>query len=145
MSQELNEDICKIYQQKRQYLRELKIFNDAIVQRELSGQLQQKCDIPEIWALNIVNGYYMQDYLAACAYRQKETDSKEEEEKRRFIEELLQEADMWYKASMIVNIEKTKKCAFCKHWYDPSNGAIKPRNPHFNQWEFDDQSRKMCN
>ena len=90
MSQELNEDICKIYQQKRQYLRELKIFNDAIVQRELSGQLQQKCDIPEIWALNIVNGYYMQDYLAACAYRQKETDSKEEEEKRRFIEELLQ-------------------------------------------------------
>lgn len=39
MSQELNEDICKIYQQKRQYLRELKIFNDAIVQRELSGQL----------------------------------------------------------------------------------------------------------
>ncbi len=46
---------------------------------------------------------------------------------------------------MIVNIERTKKCAFCKHWYDPSNSAIKPRNPHFNQWEFDDQSRKMCN
>lgn len=43
---------------------------------------------------------------------------------------------------MIVNIEKTKKCAFCKHWYDPSNNAIKPRNPRFNQWEFDDQSRK---
>ena len=60
-------------------------------------QLQQKCDIPEIWALNIVNGYHMQDYLAACAYRQKETDSKEEEEKHRFIEELLQEADMWDK------------------------------------------------
>ena len=39
----------------------------------------------------------MQDYLAACAYRQKETDSKEEEEKHRFIEELLQEADMWDK------------------------------------------------
>ena len=65
MPQELNEDICKVYRQKRQYLRELKIFNDAIVQRELSGQLQQKCDIPEIWALNIVNGYYMQDYLAS--------------------------------------------------------------------------------
>ena len=42
------------------------------------------------------------------------------------------------------NIEKTKKCAFCKHWYDPSNSAIKPRNPRFNQWEFDDQRRKMC-
>lgn len=54
MKQELNEDICKIYQQKRQYLRELNIFNDAIVQRELSGQLQQKCDIPEIWALLII-------------------------------------------------------------------------------------------
>ena len=35
-------------------------------------------------------------------------------------------------------------CAFCKHWYDPSNNAIKPRNPRFNQWEFDDQCRKMC-
>ena len=58
---------------------ELKIFNDTIVQRELSVQLQQKCDIPEIWALNIVNGYHMQDYLAACAYGQKETDLKEEE------------------------------------------------------------------
>ena len=46
---------------------------------------------------------------------------------------------------MIVNIERTKKCAFRKNWYDQSNSAIKPRNPHFNQWEFDDQSRKMCN
>ena len=45
---------------------------------------------------------------------------------------------------MIVNIERTKKCAFCKNWYDPSNSAIKPRNPRFNQWEFDDQRRKMC-
>lgn len=97
MKQKLNEDICKVYQQKRQYLRELKIFNDTIVQRELSVQLQQKCDIPEIWALNIVNGYHMQDYLAACAYGQKETDLKEEEEKQQFIEALLQEADMWDK------------------------------------------------
>ena len=97
MKQKLNEDICKVYQQKRQYLRELKIFNDTVVQRELSVQLQQKCDIPEIWALNIVNGYHMQDYLAACAYAQKETDLKEEEEKRQFIEALLQEADMWDK------------------------------------------------
>lgn len=97
MPQELNEGICKVYRQKRQYLRELNIFNDLILQRELSVQLQQKCDIPEIWALNIVNGYHMQDYLAACAYRQKETDSKEEEEKHRFIKELLQEADMWDK------------------------------------------------
>ena len=39
----------------------------------------------------------MQDYLAACAYGQKETDLKEEEEKQQFIEALLQEADMWDK------------------------------------------------
>lgn len=48
MSQELNEGICKAYRQKRQYLRELNIFNDLILQRELSWQLQQKRDIPEI-------------------------------------------------------------------------------------------------
>lgn len=91
----------------------------------------------------------MQDYLAACAYGQKETDLKEEEENgsllKPFCKKRICGINWWYKASMIVNIEKTKKCAFCKHWYDPSNNAIKPRNPRFNQWEFDDQSRKMCN
>lgn len=43
----------------------------------------------------------MQDYLAACAYGKKETDLKEEEEKRQYIEALLQEADMWYKEGII--------------------------------------------
>lgn len=37
MSQELNEGICKAYRQKRQYLRELNIFNDLTCKESLVG------------------------------------------------------------------------------------------------------------
>ena len=37
-----------------------------------------------------------------------------------------------------------KKCAFCKHWYDPSNSAINPRDPRAGYWEFDERAKKMC-
>ena len=43
-----------------------------------------------------------------------------------------------------VNIKSVKKCAFCKHWYDSTNSAIKPRNPKINQWEYNDKAKCMC-
>lgn len=42
------------------------------------------------------------------------------------------------------NIKTTKKCAFCKHWYDPTNSAISPQNPRANVWKIEDESKKMC-
>ena len=45
---------------------------------------------------------------------------------------------------MLVNVKRIKKCAFCKYWYDPTNSAIRPRTPQFNQLEFDDQCKKLC-
>lgn len=33
-------------------------------------------------------------------------------------------------------------CAFCKHWYDPTNSAITPL--HGNWWEFDRGKEARC-
>ena len=62
--QELSKEICKEYQQKVQRQKNTDYFGNWKIQRELGHELQSKCNIPQIWALNIVNGYYIQDYLA---------------------------------------------------------------------------------
>ena len=48
-------------------------------------------------------------------------------------------------ASMVINIKQMKKCAFCKHWYDPTNSAIVPKAPVIGLWEIKDTNQKcMC-
>lgn len=42
------------------------------------------------------------------------------------------------------NAKASKKCAFCRHWYDPQNAAIAPRNPRINLWEIDERAVKKC-
>ena len=37
-----------------------------------------------------------------------------------------------------------KVCAFCKHWYDPSNSAIRPKNIRVQQWEYDHEAESVC-
>ena len=37
-----------------------------------------------------------------------------------------------------------RKCAFCKHWYDITNTAIRPRAAHAGFWEFDPVAKKKC-
>ena len=37
-----------------------------------------------------------------------------------------------------------KKCAFCRHWYDPTNAAIAPRAPIVGLWEFEPSIKAMC-
>lgn len=37
-----------------------------------------------------------------------------------------------------------KVCAFCKHWYDPANSAIRPRNVRAGIWEYDDTVKRDC-
>jgi len=32
--------------------------------------------------------------------------------------------------SMTANVKTTKRCAFCKHWYDPANSAIEPKGKY---------------
>ncbi len=45
----------------------------------------------------------------------------------------------------IINIKVAKKCAFCKHWYDPTNSAISPKAPNIGLWQIkDDNQRSLC-
>ena len=43
-------------------------------------------------------------------------------------------------ASLRVN----KMCAFCKHWYDPTNSAIEPKAPQLGIWQYDEKAVKKC-
>ena len=48
-------------------------------------------------------------------------------------------------AGIIINIKHMKKCAFCKHWYDPTNSAIAPKAPQIGLWEIKDINQKcLC-
>lgn len=48
-------------------------------------------------------------------------------------------------SSTVVNIKHTKRCAFCKNWYDPTNRAIAPKSPVIGLWEIKDINQKcLC-
>ena len=36
------------------------------------------------------------------------------------------------------------RCAFCKHWYDPTNAAIQPKAIKAGIWEFDEKAENLC-
>ena len=42
----------------------------------------------------------------------------------------------------IINVKFSKKCAFCKNWYDPTNSAIAPKSPAIGMWEIRDINQK---
>ena len=35
-----------------------------------------------------------------------------------------------------------RKCAFCRHWYDPTNSAITPVKAKM--WEYDQSKTSVC-
>ena len=43
-----------------------------------------------------------------------------------------------------INIRVDHRCAFCQHWYDPTNSAIKPQNVVGGFWLFDDKAWNIC-
>ena len=43
-----------------------------------------------------------------------------------------------------INIRVDHRCAFCQHWYDPTNAAIKPIRPKNAVWEYDDTAVNYC-
>ncbi len=38
----------------------------------------------------------------------------------------------------------SRLCAFCQHWYDPTNAAIAPKNTVGGFWEYDDKAMNVC-
>ena len=45
---------------------------------------------------------------------------------------------------MNLNHPASHKCAFCKHWYDPMNQAIRPKAPIVGFWEYDPLAENQC-
>ena len=45
---------------------------------------------------------------------------------------------------MAVNVKQCHKCAFCKHWYDPTNSHIQPKSPRINLWQYDHSATSYC-
>lgn len=37
-----------------------------------------------------------------------------------------------------------RQCAFCKHWYDPSNSHIRPIDIRRQLWEYDETAKSYC-
>jgi hypothetical protein len=47
--------------------------------------------------------------------------------------------------NIIVNIKNIKKCAFCEHWYDPTNSARAPKSSAVGLWKIKDINQKcLC-
>lgn len=46
----------------------------------------------------------------------------------------------------LVNIKTNRivKCAFCKHWYDPTNATLKMVNPSVGFWEYNPRMKSRC-
>lgn len=42
------------------------------------------------------------------------------------------------------NIKRSRLCAFCKHWYDPANLAIRPQNTVAGAWLYEDSVWNIC-
>lgn len=43
-----------------------------------------------------------------------------------------------------INSSGGRKCAFCKHWYDPANSVISPLNSVGNMWNYKRGVKKDC-
>ena len=43
-----------------------------------------------------------------------------------------------------INIRTDHRCAFCQHWYAPTNSAIRPIRPKNAVWEYDDKATNYC-
>lgn len=47
-------------------------------------------------------------------------------------------------ASFKLDANKNKCCAFCKHWYDPTNQYIKPQDAKNGIWKFETTAKCLC-
>lgn len=48
------------------------------------------------------------------------------------------------KETFNINYKTSGRCAFCKHWYDPTNSAIEPTRPQAGYWKFERDVKCKC-
>lgn len=66
--EELTKELCNEYYQKAKGVCDSPLCVGA--RRRLVMELVQRCGIPEIWALNITNGYRINDYVKLASLKQ---------------------------------------------------------------------------
>ena len=48
------------------------------------------------------------------------------------------------KLSAMEHNTSIRRCAFCRHWYDPANKHIEPRPGCRGSWTYDGDAREQC-
>ena len=98
--EELTLEICNEYQKKGKALGN----NPAYVgqRADLVKELQNRCGISEIWALNIINGHGIKDYLAILEHQKKGGKGTSEDDKE-YLEWLAQKEDKERMEQMLLN------------------------------------------
>lgn len=43
-----------------------------------------------------------------------------------------------------IGTSNMKRCAFCIHWYDPTNSVISPKSGFKDMWEYETGIKKPC-
>ena len=46
--------------------------------------------------------------------------------------------------TMTLRGNTNKKCAFCRHWYDPANQYIQPKTPSMGIWQYESTAKCTC-
>ena len=77
----LTKEVCMEYYRRAQLLSG--DGQDIGPRRELRIELQTKYDIPEIWAINIIHGLYINEYVNICEEANRPAEEKKEKETKK--------------------------------------------------------------
>lgn len=83
--EELTAEIIAEYQKKAEALDNNPC--DIGARNDLKRELQNRCGIPEVWALNIINGHHAGDYLAILKKRKEDLKKKGKPQKEKYSDE----------------------------------------------------------
>ena len=81
MSEVLTAEICREYFHRMQKLPDYGM-QDIRERRDLRVELQNRCNLPELAALNVCNGFYWNNYIYESERREEERQYKESQEGR---------------------------------------------------------------
>lgn len=79
MAELLTSRIAREYQEQARRLPDNGL-QDAGKRRELREEIQKRCGLTELEAVNVLNGYYVKDYIVKYERRQEENERREQEE-----------------------------------------------------------------
>jgi len=77
------------------------------LRKELTREFQEKYQIPEIWAANIINGRNTRDYIAIQIAREKK-EREEMENPKKSIEQKIKDLDDWEYLEELAEAEERK-------------------------------------